>query len=69
MASEHRAQLANRQAARQRLAELLAEAVAPPRPARRRTKPTRGSQQRRLASKKRRSAVKRQRRRGDPDDG
>ncbi|WP_117215790.1 alternative ribosome rescue aminoacyl-tRNA hydrolase ArfB, partial [Allorhizocola rhizosphaerae] len=34
-ASEHRAQLANRQAARMRLAALLREAVAPPGPPRR----------------------------------
>ncbi|GAA2789995.1 alternative ribosome rescue aminoacyl-tRNA hydrolase ArfB [Saccharopolyspora taberi] len=67
-ASEHRSQLANRQAARERLAALLAEAVRPPPPARRRTKPTRGSQQRRLAGKKRRGEVKRNRRRGDPGD-
>ncbi|MGW1677724.1 alternative ribosome rescue aminoacyl-tRNA hydrolase ArfB [Saccharopolyspora sp. NPDC002376] len=69
VASEHRAQLANREAARERLAALLAEAVAPPKRARRRTKPTKGSQQRRLNSKKQRSQVKRQRRRGDPGDG
>ncbi|RKT85576.1 alternative ribosome rescue aminoacyl-tRNA hydrolase ArfB [Saccharopolyspora antimicrobica] len=69
VASENRAQLANRQAARQRLAALLAEAVAPPGPKRRRTKPTKGSQQRRLTGKKQRSEVKRQRRRGDPGDG
>lgn len=67
-ASEHRAQLANRQAARERLAEVLAAAVAPPPAKRRPTKPTKGSQRRRLAGKKRRSEVKRQRRRGDPGD-
>ncbi|MEV0051671.1 alternative ribosome rescue aminoacyl-tRNA hydrolase ArfB [Saccharopolyspora shandongensis] len=67
-ASEHRAQLSNRQAARERMARLLAEAVAPPAPKRRPTKPTKGSQQRRLAGKKRRAEVKRQRRRGDPGD-
>ncbi|MEU6264817.1 alternative ribosome rescue aminoacyl-tRNA hydrolase ArfB [Saccharopolyspora shandongensis] len=67
-ASEHRAQLSNRQAARERMARLLAEAVAPPAPKRRATKPTKGSQQRRLAGKKRRAEVKRQRRRGDPGD-
>ncbi|MBB5155266.1 alternative ribosome rescue aminoacyl-tRNA hydrolase ArfB [Saccharopolyspora phatthalungensis] len=67
-ASEHRTQLANRQAARERLTNLLAESVAPPAPKRRRTKPTKGSQQRRLAGKKRRAEVKRQRRRGDPGD-
>ena len=67
-ASEHRTQYANRQAARERLAALLAEAVAPPPPKRRRTKPSRASQQRRLAAKKRRSDIKKQRRRGDPGD-
>ncbi|MEU5847639.1 alternative ribosome rescue aminoacyl-tRNA hydrolase ArfB [Saccharopolyspora shandongensis] len=67
-ASEQRAQLANRQAARERMARLLAEAVTPPAPKRRPTKPTKGSQQRRLAGKKRRAEVKRQRRRGDPGD-
>ena len=61
-ASEHRAQLANREAARERLAQLLREAAAPPPPPRRPTKPSRGSQQRRLDGKKRRSQVKRGRR-------
>ncbi|GAA0515948.1 aminoacyl-tRNA hydrolase [Saccharopolyspora subtropica] len=69
VASECRAQLANRQAARERLAQVLAEAVKPPPPKRKRTKPTKGSQLRRLATKKRRGEVKRQRRRGDPGDG
>jgi ribosome-associated protein len=67
-ASEYRSQLANRQTARERLAEVLAKAVAPPGPKRRPTKPTKGSQRRRLAGKKRRSEVKKQRRRGDPGD-
>jgi ribosome-associated protein len=62
VASEHRAQRANRAAARERLAALLRSAAAPPPPKRRRTKPTRGSQERRLASKKRRSDIKRGRR-------
>nr|WP_299056497.1 alternative ribosome rescue aminoacyl-tRNA hydrolase ArfB [uncultured Nocardioides sp.] len=63
-ASEHRTQLANRRAARERLAGLLRDAAAaPPRP-RRRTRPTRGSVERRLASKQRRSDVKRGRRGG-----
>lgn len=65
-ASEYRTQLSNRRAARERLAELLAKAVAPPAAPRRPTKPTKGSQQRRLAGKKRRAEVKRQRRRGHP---
>lgn len=61
-ASEHRSQLRNREAAAARLSELLTEATAPPRPARRRTRPTRASVERRLAEKQRRSAVKRLRR-------
>jgi ribosome-associated protein len=67
-ASQYRGQLANRQAARDRLAALLAAAIEPPPPRRRPTKPTNGSQQRRLAAKKRRSEVKRHRRRGEPGD-
>jgi ribosome-associated protein len=60
-ASEHRQQLRNRQAARERLAAVLRAALAPPAPARRRTKPTRGSQERRIAAKKRRGELKRRR--------
>ena len=58
-ASEHRAQRANRAAARERLLALLQEAAAPPSAPRRATKPTRGSQRRRLATKTRRAEVKR----------
>ena len=58
-ASEHRTQLANRRAARERLADLVREASAPPPRPRRRTRPTRGSVERRLSAKKRRSDVKR----------
>ncbi|WP_328339247.1 alternative ribosome rescue aminoacyl-tRNA hydrolase ArfB [Micromonospora sp. NBC_00421] len=61
-ASEHRAQLANREAARERLAALLRAAVAPPPPARRPTRPSRGAKERRLADKKRQSQRKRDRR-------
>ena len=57
-ASEHRTQLANRRAARERLVEVLREAAAPPPRKRRPTKPTRGSQERRLADKKRRGETK-----------
>lgn len=57
-ASEHRSQHRNRLAARERLAVLLREALAPPPPPRRATRPTRGSQQRRLAAKKRRGNTK-----------
>ena len=60
-AGEHRQQLRNRQAARERLAAVLRAALAPPAPARRRTKPTRGSQERRIQAKKQRGQLKRQR--------
>ncbi|MDM4777852.1 alternative ribosome rescue aminoacyl-tRNA hydrolase ArfB, partial [Micromonospora sp. b486] len=61
-ASEHRAQLANREAARERMAALLREAVAPPPKPRRATRPSRGAKERRLAEKKRQSQRKRDRR-------
>ncbi|GAA1962379.1 alternative ribosome rescue aminoacyl-tRNA hydrolase ArfB [Microbacterium aquimaris] len=61
-ASENRAQLRNREAARDRLAALVADALRPPGPKRRKTKPSRGSQERRLSAKKRRTDVKRLRR-------
>ena len=61
-ASAQRSQLRNRTAARQRLAELLREALMPPVP-RRATRPTRGSQRRRLEAKRQRGAVKQTRRR------
>jgi ribosome-associated protein len=61
-ASEHRQQLRNRQAARERMAAVLRAALAPPPPARRRTKPTRGSQERRIEAKKQRGRLKKQRR-------
>ncbi|MEO3744636.1 alternative ribosome rescue aminoacyl-tRNA hydrolase ArfB [Plantactinospora sp. B5E13] len=65
-ASEHRAQLRNREAAQARMAALLADAIAPPPPPRRATKPSRGAKERRLADKKRRGQIK-QMRRGDAD--
>lgn len=58
-ASEHRAQLRNRDAARDRLVALVGDALRPPAPARRATKPSRGSKERRLTAKKRRTDVKR----------
>ncbi len=61
-ASEHRAQLRNRDAARARLAALVADALRAPSPARRATRPTRGATQRRLTAKKQRTDVKRLRR-------
>lgn len=61
-ASEHRAQLRNREAASARLAALVADALRPPARARRPTKPSRGSQQRRIEAKKQRGVTKRLRR-------
>ncbi len=58
VASEHRSQHRNRVAARERLAERLRAALAPPPPPRRPTKPTRGSQRRRLETKKQRGRTK-----------
>jgi ribosome-associated protein len=58
-ASEHRTQHANRRAARDRLADLLREAAAPPAPTRRPTKPSRRAKERRLTDKKRRGEIKR----------
>ncbi|MEO4039373.1 alternative ribosome rescue aminoacyl-tRNA hydrolase ArfB [Micrococcaceae bacterium Sec6.3] len=61
-AHEHRSQRRNRAAARERLAGLVRDAIAPPVP-RRPTKPTRGSQRRRLEAKRQRGEVKQARRR------
>jgi ribosome-associated protein len=61
-ASEHRAQLRNREAASARLAAVVADALRPPSPSRRPTKPSRGAKERRLEAKKRRTDVKRLRR-------
>jgi ribosome-associated protein len=66
-ASEQRSQLQNREAAEQRLAELLRAAVAPPPAPRRPTKPTKGSKERRLQVKRQRSELKRTRR-ARPED-
>jgi len=57
-ASEHRSQHRNRVAARERLAAMLREALAPPPPPRRATRPTRGSKERRLQAKKERGQTK-----------
>ena len=62
VAAEPRSQWRNRQAARQRLAELLARAIAPPPPPRRPTRPTRASQRRRLDAKRQRGDLKAERR-------
>lgn len=67
VASEHRSQLQNRQAARARLAALITDALAPPPPARRPTRPSRAARQRRVDDKRRRGEIKSGRRRPDPD--
>jgi ribosome-associated protein len=65
-ASERRSQLRNREAARERLAELVARAIAPPPPRRRPTRPTAASRERRIAAKRRRGETKRLRQ--SPDE-
>lgn len=67
VASEHRSQLANRQAARVRLAALLREASVPPPPPRRPTKPSRAARRRRVEAKRQRSQLKRGRRLRDDE--
>ena len=61
-ASEERSQLRNREAARERLAAMLAEALKPPPPRRRPTRPSRAAVERRLAEKRRRAKTKKLRR-------
>jgi ribosome-associated protein len=62
VASEQRSQTQNRAAARERLAELLTEALAPPPPPRRPTRPSRAARQERLDDKRRRGELKATRR-------
>lgn len=62
-AEEHRSQLRNRQAARERLADVLREATAPPPPPRRPTKPSHAARKRRLDSKRKAGTTKRLRQR------
>ncbi|MCB9896511.1 MAG: aminoacyl-tRNA hydrolase [Planctomycetes bacterium] len=59
-ASSERSQLQNKEDARARLAQIVDEALKVPK-ARKKTKPTKGSQRRRLEAKKGRSEIKRQR--------
>ena len=66
-ASQERSQLRNREAACDRLAAILRQAIAPPPPERTPTRPTKASVERRLAEKKRRSRVKRLRRVDDEE--
>ncbi len=64
-ASEQRSQLQNREAARDRLAGILAGALAPPPPQRRPTRAKHSAVERRLADKRRRARTKRLRRADD----
>jgi ribosome-associated protein len=65
VAQEHRSQELNRQAALERLLDLIRKAAEPPSPPRKKTRPTFASKQRRLATKARRGGVKSLR--GKPD--
>ena len=62
-AAERRSQLRNREVALAKLAELVAQGLAPESARRRPTRRTRGSDRRRLAAKGERSVTKQQRRR------
>ena len=66
VATEHRSQLRNREAARERLAAALRAAVAPDPPPRRPTRPSAGAKRRRLDAKPRRGQLRRLR--GRPED-
>ncbi len=65
-AAEHRSQLRNRDAARDRLAATLRAATAADPPARRATKPSKGAKRRRTDAKTRRGRIKKLR--GRPDE-
>lgn len=62
-ASEYRSQHRNREAARIRLVDVLTDALMPPPPKRRPSKPSRRARERRLSAKSRRSQTKSLRRR------
>ena len=64
VASEHRSQRQNREAAETRLAEMVRKALVIPK-TRRPTKPSRAAKAKRLDEKRRQSEKKQQRRRGD----
>lgn len=61
VAANSRSQQQNRAAARDRLAALIRDALAPPSPPRRASRPTRASIERRLAGKRHRAEAKRRR--------
>ena len=58
VASEHRSQHRNRVAARERLAAVIRDALAPPAPPRVPTKPSKASRRRRVEAKRRRGHTK-----------
>ena len=62
VAAAERSQWQNRQAAMDRLSDLLREGLKPPPPSRKATRPGRGAVKRRLEAKKKRGDLKRQRR-------
>jgi ribosome-associated protein len=62
VAAEERSQWQNRQVAMARLSDLLRDALKPPPPSRKATRPGRGAVKRRLEAKKKRGDLKRQRR-------
>jgi ribosome-associated protein len=59
--SDERSQFQNRELAIERFQAVMADALKPPPPARRKTKPSKGATQRRLDEKSRRSRIKRDR--------
>jgi len=66
-ASEHRSQLQNREAARARLANYVADGLAPAPPARRATRPSRSARARRVETKRHRGEIKAMRRKPPAD--
>jgi ribosome-associated protein len=68
LAQEHRSQEMNRQAAMERLLELIRKAAEPPPPPRKKTRPTYASKLRRLEGKSKRSGVKAMRGRPKGED-
>ena len=62
VAADERSQWQNRQVAMARLSDLLRDALKPPPPSRKATRPGRGAVKRRLEAKKKRGDLKRQRR-------
>jgi ribosome-associated protein len=68
VAQDERSQLRNRELAVRRFTELMREALAPPPPPRRPTKPSRAAKAKRVEGKKRTGHVKRLRRPPDTDE-